>query len=142
MKKQCYRLIFSSLELDWADLGAHFKNFILNMVVTYQNRSFSWTNNKMGSEVEKIVRAHFSLRWAVLRAHFKISIQLLVVTNQNRSFSWTIRSGKNCSRSLLDHQWYIEAVGLMWVFLELLVVTVLSVSHLVAFIRVGRSTTF
>ena len=106
------------------------------LVVTYQNRSFSWTNNKMGSEVEKIVQAHFSLRWAVLRAHFKISIQILVVTDQNRSFSWTIRSGKNCSRSLLDHQWYIEAVGLMWVFLELLVVTVLSVSHMVAFIRV------
>ena len=29
------------------------------MVVKYQNRSFSWTINKMGSEVEKIVAVHF-----------------------------------------------------------------------------------
>ena len=44
--------------------------------MTYQNRSFSWTINKMGSEVEKIVAVP----------------------------SW------------LDHQWYIEAVGQIWVF--------------------------
>ena len=58
-EEKCYRLIFSSLELDWADLGAHFKNFILNMVVIYQNRSFSWTINKMGSEVEKLYELTF-----------------------------------------------------------------------------------
>ena len=37
----------------WADLGAHFKNFISNMVVIYLNRSFSWNINKIGSKVEK-----------------------------------------------------------------------------------------
>ena len=95
MRKKCYRLIFSSLELDWVDLGAHFKNFILNMVVIYQNRSLSWTINKMESEVEKIVAVHF---WNI---------------------NDTLRQYVKCE-----------------CFFELLNVTVLSVSHLVAFIRV------
>ena len=60
MRKKCYRLIFSSLELDRVDLGAHFKNSILNMVVIYQNRSFSWKINKMESEVEKMYKLTFS----------------------------------------------------------------------------------
>ena len=65
------------------------------MVVTYQNRSFSWAINKMGSEVEKIVAVNF----------------------------WTIND---------TLRKYVECEC----FFELLVVMVLSVSHLVAFIRV------
>ena len=65
------------------------------MVVTYQNRLFSWTINKMGSEVEKIVTVHF----------------------------WTIND---------TFKQYVKCEC----FFELLVVTVLTVSHLVAFIWV------
>ena len=50
---------FQLIRAQLSRFGSSFKNFILNMVVIYQNRSFSWTINKMGSEVEKIVRAHF-----------------------------------------------------------------------------------
>ena len=64
--------------------------------MTYQNRSFSWTINTMGSEVEKIVAVPF---WTI---------------------NDTLRQKVKCE-----------------CFYELLVVTVLSVSHLVAFIRVA-----
>ena len=81
------------------------------MVVTYQNRSFSWTINKMGSKMEKIVQAHFRLRWAVLRAHFRISIQILVVTYQNRSFSWTIKKIESeVEKIIRAHFWFRWAV--------------------------------
>ena len=36
----------------------------------------------------------------------------------------------------MNHLWYVEAVCQIWVFFELFVVSGLSVSHLVAFIRV------
>ena len=44
--------------------------------MTYQNRSFSWTINKMGSEVEKIVAVHF---WT-FNERLSVSVFLRVVS--------------------------------------------------------------
>ena len=73
----------SSIESFW---GAHFKISYSISVAIYQNWSFSWIINKKGSEVEKIVAAHFWLEWVVLRSHFRISFMTWVVIYENRSF--------------------------------------------------------
>ena len=70
-----YRLIFISIELF---SGVYFKisnepfwELISKFIIPYC--TFSWTINKTGSEMEKIVLGQFWLKWVVFRAHFEIS---------------------------------------------------------------------
>ena len=44
---------FQLIRAQLSRFGSLFQNFIFNMVVIYQNRSFSWNINKIGSKVEK-----------------------------------------------------------------------------------------
>ena len=57
--KQCWLVNITGLYRVHISEKYRFLPQRFNMVVIYQKRSFSWTINKMGSEVEKIVRAHF-----------------------------------------------------------------------------------
>ena len=108
MRKKCYRLIFSSLELNWADLGAHLKiSYWIWLwyikIDRFHGLSIKWVQkwkNRTGSLLAQV--SHFG-------AHFRI-LWLMIYQNDQR---------------------YINAVCQIWVFLELSVVKFLSVSHLV-----------
>ena len=53
--------------------GRLYTSFILNIGCDIKIDHFhgTWTINKMGSEAEKIIRAHFWLKCAISRAHLR-----------------------------------------------------------------------
>ena len=57
-EEKYYWLIFSSLELYWADLGAHLKISLKVYIVAHQNWKFDCSMNEIGSKWGKKLQAH------------------------------------------------------------------------------------
>ena len=124
-QEKYYRLIFSSSKLYWADLGSHLKISWKIRSVAHQNRLFDCTMNDIRSKWRKILPADFQTTRAQL-SRFGGLFQ-----------NFMIYIGCDISKLIvfLDYSWYIEVLCQIWVFFELIVASVLSVTHLVAFIR-------
>ena len=76
------KILPAHFQIIWSKLSrfrGSFQNLIFYIVCdVYINWSISWTITEKGSEVEKIVAAHFWLKWAIWRAHFGIPFVIYI----------------------------------------------------------------